>query len=62
MYKETPIVERFKQFIEIRTGIPKRFMKTIYYEAGDFGVRIDGIGDISMLKTDFFTHLTASGE
>ena len=51
---DSPIVKEFKTFITSRTGIPQKYMRTIFYEMGDFGVRIDGVGDISALKTDFF--------
>jgi hypothetical protein len=52
--EDTPIVKDFKKFVHDRTGLPIETMHTIYYQAGDFGVRIDGAGDISSLKTDFF--------
>lgn len=54
MTTDTPIVKRFKDFVKERTGIPTARMRTIYYQGGDFGVRVDGVGDISALKTDFF--------
>lgn len=53
--QESPIILKFKEFVEERTGIPIRLMRTIYYQGGDFGVSIDGVGDISVLKTDFLT-------
>lgn len=55
MNKETPIYLEFRKWVSDKTGIPERYMRRIVYEGGDIGVTIDGVGDISMLKTDFFT-------
>lgn len=53
--EDSPIVSSFKEFVRGRTGIPVDLMYTIRYEMGDFGVRVDGVGDISALKTDFYS-------